>query len=238
MKALVIGLGRMGTFHARALASTGYDVETVDPDPAAGANHASLPRGQRHYSAIAIATPIEHLAPTAARVVRWTNNLLVEKPMASSIAEARELVAALEGRTIAVGYVERFNPQVLALRERVALAGVTVRQARFVRHNTRPTPSVPLDLESHDRDLARFLGVGEHALFDARGGASEMRREIHLEVETPTGELVNAFTDLTAHATSPLHAQWRALLDGDGGYATAADAVAVLEDLALPAAVA
>ena len=47
--------------------------------------------------------------------------VLVEKPMARSLAEADELIAAARGRrgaTLAVGHTERFNPAVAAARDR------------------------------------------------------------------------------------------------------------------------
>lgn len=235
MKALVIGHGRMGRFHARVLADLGCDVTTLDPDPLAGADHSHARQvGRYSFDAVAIATPIEHLAPTAALWAHRARHLLIEKPMAASAEEARELMVLLsftDGVEAAVGYVERFNPQFRSLRERIS--GHRVVCAAFTRYNPRPTADVALDLQSHDVDLARTLGLNpeDHTrvALNTRAGAAELRREITVATDV-AGMTERA--DLTQHETSPLHAQWHALLSGSGGYATPADALAVLEVIA------
>jgi hypothetical protein len=210
LKALVVGLGRMGGFHRRALADLGYDVTTAD---AAGhADYAFPPC--RSFDVTCIATPIEHLSACAAERLPLTRHLLVEKPLAPTAAEARAFADLIAEQRVAVGYVERFNPQVRAL----ASAGAS--EAMFVRWNVRRTPDPALDLTSHDIDLARWLGL--HATYDTRSGAPQVKRQ----VITDRG----AF-DLCAHDTSPLHAQWHAFLSGRPDYATAEDAVAVLDYL-------
>lgn len=230
MKALVIGHGRMGRFHARVLADLGYDVATLDPDVTAGADYTRAELvGRYHFDAVAIATPIEQLAATAALWALRARHLLIEKPIAASAEEARELLTLLSFTDVevAVGYVERFNPQFRALRER--LGDLKVRAGLFTRYNRRPTMNVALDLQSHDIDLARVLGLdpdNTSVILNTRADAAELRREIMVASEN-AARLDRA--DLTMHQTSPLHAQWHALLSGRGGYATPSDALAVLE---------
>jgi predicted dehydrogenase len=219
VRALVVGAGRMGRFHSKALTDLGYDVTTVDPDPAAGADQVRVTR--RDYDAVCIATPIAHLAETADEWVGFEGRLLIEKPMASDTREARALADAMRGQRVAVGYVERFNPAVRSLRERVT--GQVV-GARFTRWNDRPTTDVRLDLVSHDIDLARHLRWDHAASFDTRSGCGIRRRTI--TVLTADGGRAHA--DLLAHATSPLHAQWHAFLLGRPGVATPEDAVQTL----------
>lgn len=204
MNALVVGHGRMGGFHRRALADIGYDVTTVDPAMGV-ADYRTVP--ERRFDVVCVATPIEHLAETAAGFAGHDGHLLIEKPMAVNVTEATELVDLLRGQQVAVGYVERFNPRVRELR--ASLNGPADR-ARFVRWNERPTSNLSLDLTAHDVDLAQHLGVSAVAQFDTRSGVGIMRRYI----------TVQRFGDkplrarLLDHATSPLHAQWHAFLGG------------------------
>jgi hypothetical protein len=208
MNALVVGHGRMGGFHRKALADLGYDVTTVDPTPGL-ADHVKVPA--RSFDVVCIATPIPHLAECAAEWDGFDGYLLIEKPMATTFALASALEQALRGVDVAVGYVERFNPCVRRLR--VELAGRRTRGARFVRWSTRPSSDVALDLMTHDLDLTAHLGVcGGVVEYDPRADAPAMRR--YIAVECADGATLRAH--LTAHDTSPLHAQWHAFLSGRG----------------------
>ncbi len=224
MKALVVGAGRMGTFHARVLRDLGLDVTTVDPDPAVGADCTTVP-AHRNFDAVCIATPIDHLVTEAERWAGHHGWLLIEKPAAPSLLEAKRLAAILHGQRVCVGYVERFNPRVRRLRELLA-DSPPPRTARFTRWNDRPSFDVALDLGSHDIDLARFLGLTCPVAFDQRAAAPVRRRAIEVRVDNGRALTV----DLMAHDTSPLHAQWHAFLANRPtyGYATLEDAVAVL----------
>lgn len=228
MRALVVGTGRMGGFHRRVLRDLGLDVTTVDPNPAAGADFMTVP--SRHFDVICIAAPIDHLSDEAARWVEHEGWLLVEKPFAATLPDAQLLADQFDGQRVAVGYVERFNPQVRRLQE--ALYAMPVEHVRFRRHNDRTTGDPGLDLTSHDIDLAAFLGLRCPVTFDTHASGCDHRvREVVVN---------DAVTfDLMAHDTSPLHAQWHAFLSGRPGYATPADAVHVLAALdRMPALVA
>lgn len=223
MNALIVGAGRMGILHRRVLRDLGLDVSTVDPDPTAGADHLTVPH--EAYDVVCIAAPIDHLADEAARWEGHEGWLLIEKPAAPSLEQARDLAYLLAGQRVAVGYVERFNPQVRALREQ--LTGERPIRARFTRCNDRPTPSVTLDLQSHDLDLAAHLGLTCPTVFDTRAEQPIRRREVTVCCENRRPLVA----DLMDHDTSPLHAQWHAFLSDRPGYATLDDAVAVLEAL-------
>ncbi len=212
----------MGGFHRRILSDLGYDVTTVDPDPDRGADHTIPPPG--HFDIVCIAVPITDLAEQAAQFAGRARFLLIEKPMAATLAEARELAGLLAGQDVAVGYVERFNPRVRRLRALLADSPQPV-WAHFTRWNDRSSPNVTLDLGTHDRDLARFLGLTCPVRFDVQANATRPAREIMICANHVL------HVDLTAHDTSPLHAQWHAFLSGQPGYATPADAVAVLAAL-------
>ena len=97
--------------------------------------------------------------------------MLVEKPIAATEAEARELIAlaAGGGRVLQVGHLERFNPVILAV------AGELV-NPRFIESN-RLAPfkprgtdvSVVLDLMIHDIDLIQNVVHSPIASIDAVG---------------------------------------------------------------------
>lgn len=218
----------MGGFHVRVLRDLGLDVSTVDPDPAVGADYVRVPH--RAFDVVCVAAPISQLAEQAARWAGHTGWLMVEKPFAASLHEAETLAMLLDDQPCAVGYVERFNPQVQLLR--LLLADCAPRLVRFRRWNDRQCADVALDLQSHDVDLAAFLGLECPVVFDARAGV--LRRRVRtVEVD---GQLA---VDLMAHDCSPLHAQWHAFLAGQMGFAMPRDAVRVHEALArIPTAVA
>jgi predicted dehydrogenase len=221
----------MGGFHARVLRDLGLDVSTVDPDPAAGADYARVPH--REFDVVCVAAPIGDLAEQAAGWAGHTGWLMVEKPFAATLHEAETLAMLLDDQACAVGYVERFNPQVRLLR--VLLADCAPRLVRFRRWNDRQCADVALDLQSHDVDLAAFLGLECPVVFDARAGVLRRRLRV-VEVVDVDCELA---VDLMAHDCSPLHAQWHAFLAGQLGFAVPRDAVRVHEALArIPAAVA
>lgn len=229
MKALVVGAGRMGTFHRKVLRDLGHDVTTVDPAPGR-ADHRTIPT-HGNFAVVCVAAPIDALADEAARWAGYGGRLLIEKPMAATRGDGDELAALLEGQRVAVGYVERFNPQVRRLaRELAELPPPTY--ARFVRTSDRPSSDVALDLRAHDVDLARFLNLWCPKWFQCAADEIEKVRTIEVLAGDRT-----VTANLLEHDTSPLHAQWHAFLSGRAGYATPADAVATLRSLALsPAA--
>lgn len=228
MRALVVGAGRMGTFHRRVLRDLGLDVTTVDPDVSRGADYLAIP--PRRFDVVCIATPIGQLAGEAARWVGHEGWLLIEKPMCSSVGDAVELAGLLEGQRVAVGYVERFNPQVRALREALDVIPAPL-SARFTRWNDRPCDNIALDLASHDVDLVAHLGLTCPVAFDARCDGPYKRREILMAFALPSRRAALETVDLMAHTESPLHAQWEAFLGGHKGYATPTDAIDVLTAL-------
>ncbi len=221
----------MGHFHRKVLADLGMDVTTVDPSPAAGADYLSVPAACRP-DVVCIAVPIEHLADEAAAWEGHEGWLLIEKPGAPTLEQARDLAYLLDGQRVSVGYVERFNPVVRGAKAMLEHCREGDHHhptsATFTRWNDRTSEDVPIDLQSHDVDLARHLELACPVTFDARAGVGVRRREIEIHGRS----FAPLRYDLTAHNTSPLHAQWHAFLSGRPGYATPADAIGVLAALA------
>lgn len=222
-RALVVGLGRMGGFHRKILTDLGYLVETLDPDPHAGAAWGSLADVDlERFSVVVVATPPPTLSTVAEAVAGPGRKVLVEKPFAPNYEQAVVLDEQLSGEQICVGFVERFNPQVQLLHKLLLPLWAKPTRVRFVRWSDRPTWDLSLDLRLHDLDLARYLGVAHVAEYDTRAEQNTVRREI--EVTLTTGTLT---VDLTRHNASPLHSLWREFLAG-GDYPKPHDALRAL----------
>jgi predicted dehydrogenase len=246
VRALVVGLGHMGTFHRQVLLDLGYTVEAVDPRPGVGAEYRTtmeaLLTGTR-YDVAVVAVPAAQLVECAFELAGCPH-LYVEKPFAPTAREAAMLGAYLTAQgPVCVGYVERFNPRVQDLKEQLRRAA-HVRSARFIRWSDRPSGDPVTDLLTHDIDLARHLLAdkwGERAVelchFDyaANVPAEDKRRIIEMDVVMPGGpswqdgglEDRALRVDLIDHAQSPLHAIWHAFLTG-ASVPGPADAIAAL----------
>jgi predicted dehydrogenase len=123
----VVGTGALGRHHARILSQLA-DVEMIgiyDRRPEA-AEAVAGEHGVRVWSsyeelagqldAAVVAAPTVAHAELGCDLLSRGVHVLVEKPIASSLAEADALLAAQGDRVLAVGHVEFFNPAVQALR--------------------------------------------------------------------------------------------------------------------------
>src|SRR5450432_1695498 len=169
----VIGAGVMGSNHARVL--TGLPdttlVGVVDPLPAHRTRATEL-TGCRTFAtldelvaegidAATIAAPTHlHHELTLACIAREIH-VLVEKPIASSVEEGREIINAARraGVTLMVGHVERFNPAVEAIK--AALRNEDILSIAITRVGPFPprmsNVGVVIDLAVHDIDLIRWF---------------------------------------------------------------------------------
>ncbi len=92
-------------------------------------------------------------------------DLLIEKPLAATVDEGREIIALCDAAGIraAVGFVERCNPALLELRRRVQ-DGQLGEVFLIATERVGPFPGrvrdvgVVKDLATHDLDLVRWLG--------------------------------------------------------------------------------
>jgi UDP-N-acetylglucosamine 3-dehydrogenase len=182
LRAVVVGLGVMGTNHARVL-STMPDVELVgvvdlDEERRAVARR-TFPRArvdatltealaEGDVDVAAIAVPVEHLPTVAHAALDAGVHVLVEKPTAPSEEEALGLAAEAErrGLVLGVGHVERFNPAVQLLKRKLE-EGVIGRVLQMQARRLSPFPNrdgmhgVALDLATHDIDVMRYLTGSE-----------------------------------------------------------------------------
>ena len=188
LRAAVVGAGHLGQHHARIYASRGdIDLVAVVDSRAERADEVAGRHGTRaltDYQAlvgevdlVSVAVPTVAHRDVALPFLQAGAHALVEKPIASSLAEADELIAAAAAaaRVLHVGHTERFNPAVTAARP-------LVKNPRFLECERLGTfaprsldVDVVLDLMIHDLDVVLTLvdapvesvdAVGVNALTD------------------------------------------------------------------------
>jgi predicted dehydrogenase len=170
IRTAVIGVGYLGRFHAQKYAQLDNAelVAVVDADRAtaervagelgvqASSDYAAVLE-QVEAVSIAVPTPLHHAIGCAA--LRRGVHVLMEKPIATTVAEARELVelAAQHRGVLQVGHLERFNPAIVAAVDRLGTPRF-VESHRLAPFKQRGTDvSVVLDLMIHDIDLIQEL---------------------------------------------------------------------------------
>ena len=134
-----------------------------DPDLLFATTAELLARGPIDFAVVSVPTE-EHLTAVAELAPAGVA-LLVEKPLAATSADAREVCALCDraGVPAAVGHVERFNPALLELRRRVR-DGQLGQVFLIATERIGPFPDrvrdvgVVKDLATHDLDLVRWLG--------------------------------------------------------------------------------
>jgi UDP-N-acetylglucosamine 3-dehydrogenase len=211
LRGAVIGLGMIGRHHARLL-QTSPRVDfagAVDPggDRFAVVHDegklfadidALLRAGPPDFAVVAVPTE-EHL-PTVRVLAAEGINVLVEKPLAATAAEARALIDACSAAGVhgAVGHVERFNPALLALREKAHFEGQLGQIFLIATERIGPFPDrirdvgVIKDLATHDLDLVHWLGGAPVERVTAEI-QHRMGRE-HEDLVLATGRLENAIS--------------------------------------------
>jgi predicted dehydrogenase len=188
LRVAVVGAGAMGKRHARVLASRADRFELVavmDVDAGAATElaraygvEAAAREGDAidRADAVVVATPILAHALSVRRALASGKHVLVEKPIAASAQEARELVALAESSAarLFVGHSERFNPVVRALTRLVEPASIEVIALRRVgsarvRAGGGAGEGALINLGVHDFDIAAYLA--RSSLIPARATA-------------------------------------------------------------------
>ncbi len=175
LRVAVSGVGSLGQHHARiASASERTElVAVVDPSEARGREiaekfgttwAANLSEVLPRVDAVQIAAPTGFHRDLGLQVLAAGKHLIMEKPLAASLAEGEAMLKALAqaravqpGLVAAVGHLERFNPAVQALRQ----LGFKPRFAEATRVSPFPMRSmevdVIMDVMIHDLDLLLAL---------------------------------------------------------------------------------
>ncbi|HUA33068.1 MAG TPA: Gfo/Idh/MocA family oxidoreductase [Candidatus Binataceae bacterium] len=184
LRAAVVGAGRLGSLHARKYAaldavSVDYIVD-LDRDRAAQLAAELGATAIADYRALAgkvdlatVASPGITHHEIASALLASGIDVLLEKPMAATLAQARELaaLASRSGRVLQIGHLERFNPAVVHLHSIVKNPRFVEchRLASFTERGT--DVDVILDLMVHDLDVILSVAPSEVASLEAVGVA-------------------------------------------------------------------
>lgn len=191
----VIGLGHLGSLHAKMLAQAEgaqlVGVFDVNAERCAevAASHgtracASVEELLAAVEAVSIATPTSNHYDTARMAIEAGKHVFLEKPITETVEQARALnaLAAERGVSVQVGHIERFNPAIVAL-DALDIAPLFVESHRLAQFNPRGTDvAVVLDLMIHDIDIILSLVRSEVVSIDASG----------LAVVSDTADIANA----------------------------------------------
>jgi predicted dehydrogenase len=209
----VIGAGVMGSNHARVFAGLpGVSlVGVVDPSPAHRTRATELASCNSFETldqlfaegvdAVTVAAPTHLHHEVALACIASNVHVLVEKPIASSVEEGREIVAAAQaaGVTLMVGHVERFNPAVAAVKQ--AITGEDILSIAITRVGPFPprmsNVGVVIDLAVHDIDLIRWFTESDIVEVQPQLSSAVAEREdiALLQFRTASGVLAHINTN-------------------------------------------
>ncbi|MGW1988899.1 Gfo/Idh/MocA family protein [Embleya sp. NPDC001921] len=223
MRVGVLGVGRIGAFHARALGA----IEAVERVVVADADHgraeafaaragvepAGLEKVYGMVDAVVIAAPTAVHVELLRRAADAGLPILCEKPIALDPAIARDVVGYVEARGagLQVGFQRRFDPMYVAAREAVRAGTLgTVTRVHAVSVDRRPPPPefVPTsggiyrDTHIHDFDIVPWVTgvpIVEVTAIGANRGAAVFAENDDVDVSAVLFRLADG-TLGTAHA--------------------------------------
>lgn len=219
LKVAVIGVGMMGRNHARVYADLPnvhlVGVADADENQSSAIAHKHNTQAFTDFrrlldeaqpDAVTLAVPTIYHLEMALEIIGRGIHILVEKPIAFSIEEGVQMIAAAENAEVKfmVGHIERFNPAIGALKQRLAndeLGRVFQIDAR----RQGPFPArvqdvgVVIDLAVHDLDVIRYVTRAEVERVYA-----ETERRIHSTHE----DLLSGLLRLSDGAVGTLNINW------------------------------
>jgi predicted dehydrogenase len=219
IRVAVAGLGYWGPNLARNLAAIpGCEVRWLcDPDEQRRARTAQQLAGARvsgeldellgdtELDAVVLATPVPTHAELATRVLRAGKHCFVEKPLATTAADAQRTVEAARtaGRTLMVGHLLEYHPAVERLRE--LLGGGELGKLYYVYGNRlnlgklRADENALWSLGAHDVSVILSL-IGEEPCESAAHGRSYVRAGVE--------DVVFCYLRFPSGVVAHLHLSW------------------------------
>ena len=183
LRAGLVGLGMMGKNHARVMSSTDNVTLVGIADPA-GDSTGNIDESlivssvekliDRKIDLAVVACPTSDHEQVALQLCEAGVHTLVEKPLAIDSDAAKRIAAAFDDADLigAVGHIERFNPAIRSMRERIA-AGELGDLYQISTRRIGPFPNriqdvgVVKDLATHDLDLTTWVGAANFASISA-----------------------------------------------------------------------
>ncbi|MBN2354926.1 Gfo/Idh/MocA family oxidoreductase [candidate division KSB1 bacterium] len=184
LKIGIAGVGKLGSFHCNALSQlSGYEligVYDINPEilnTTATRFHCqaftSYEELLQNVQVVGICVPTTVHRDYTIQALGMGRPVFVEKPIASTLEEAEEMVALASRKRIPlqVGHIERFNPAIRAL-ENFSLNPIFIESHRLASFDPRGTDvAVVLDLMIHDIDIILSLVPDKVEHIDASGVA-------------------------------------------------------------------
>jgi UDP-N-acetylglucosamine 3-dehydrogenase len=169
----IIGLGWFGEKHAEVASQlTGVELRAVctrnDARRRQVKQRFHVPHDYADYhhlladpdiDAVSIVTHVDDHAGPAIAALRAGKHVLVEKPMARTVADCDRMLAAAEksGRILMVGHICRFNPRYALARDRIAAGELGTLVSMYARRNIPAARS-----ETVLAKIGPLLGDGIH----------------------------------------------------------------------------
>lgn len=189
LRAAVIGVGPMGTYHVQNLAAIkGVKLVAVSDLNAelGGAraaefgvkfypNHLDMLREER-LDMVSVVVPSRFHVQVGLDVIKQGVNALIEKPIATTDEDARALISAADkhGVKLMVGHGERFNPVIRELKHLIdkGVFGdlIMISATRVSPPTGRIQDNVLIDLGVHDADIISYLFGSYPIGISANGG--------------------------------------------------------------------
>ena len=182
LRTAVVGVGYLGTFHARKYAAI-HDVELVgivDSDTRR-ATEVAAELGTQAFSdhrdligkvdAVSVVVPTQFHHAVARDFLTSGIHVLIEKPITVTLEEADELIALADHNKVVfqVGHLERFNPALQAL-DGVLQNPLFIESVRIAPFKPRGTDvNVVLDLMIHDIEIIQHIVKSAVERVDAVG---------------------------------------------------------------------
>lgn len=122
---------------------------------------------QSRIDAVSIAVPTHMHTSVALQMMEMGLHVLLEKPIASSLAEAKEIIEKAREKNIKlmIGHVERFNPAVRRMKELISdgrlgeIISINIKRVGGLPPQMKDA-NVIIDLGIHDIDICNYL-LGE-----------------------------------------------------------------------------
>lgn len=205
----VAGVGYLGKFHAQKYANIpGVELVGVADPVEERAREWAEKLGTRAFAdhrdllgktdAVSVVVPTDRHFSVARDFLEAGSDVLIEKPIASTLREADALIAAAKRnrRILQVGHLERFNPAWAAVRERVRTP-LFIEVHRLTPFRGRGAEvDVILDLMIHDLDILLNLVRAEAKRVQALG----------VPVLTEKADIANARIEFAGGAVANLTA--------------------------------
>ena len=205
----VVGLGMMGQHHARVYSELECELVGVADSNIENAREIGERYRTRYYSdyrelipqvdAVSIVVPTTLHRQIAMDFIRQGVHCLVEKPIASNVEGAEEMIRGAEENHVKlmVGHIERFNPAVLRLKQIIdqgtlgKLMIISTRRVGPFAPRIRDV-GIIIDSATHDIDIARYLTGKEPVVVFSKAGKFHNEKEDH-------GIVILDFGDITGH---------------------------------------